>query len=105
MKAILDSFDGQGGQEKQVRYGSGRAITGGAVNYRLTEMQARYKAFLTTGSPNVAGLLPWTAATTTDVHARQLGGTPTPSGEVPAGACEQSFWGDSVDYDYQVYGI
>ncbi|KAJ6502094.1 alpha/beta-hydrolase [Mycena sanguinolenta] len=70
-----------------------------------TEMQARYKAFLTTGSPNVGGLLPWTAATTTDVHAHQLGGTPTPSGEVPAGACEPSFWGDAVDYDYQFYGI
>ncbi|KAF7337962.1 Carboxylic ester hydrolase [Mycena venus] len=70
-----------------------------------TEMQARYKAFLTTGNPNVAGLSPWTAATTTDVHAHQLGGTPTPSGEVPVGACDPSFWGAAVDYDYQVFGI
>ncbi|KAJ7256473.1 alpha/beta-hydrolase [Mycena haematopus] len=69
------------------------------------EMQARYKAFLTTGSPNAAGLIPWTAATTTDVHAHQLGGTPSPSGEVPVDACEPSFWGAAVDYDYQVYGI
>jgi carboxylesterase type B len=69
------------------------------------EMQARYKAFLTTGSPNAAGLSPWTAATTTNVHAHQLGGTPTPSGEVPAGACDPAFWGAAVDYDYQVFGI
>lgn len=70
-----------------------------------TEMQARYKAFLTTGSPNAAGLSPWTAATTTNVHPHQLGGTPSPSGEVPAGACDPSFWGAAVDYDYQVFGI
>ncbi|KAF8205748.1 alpha/beta-hydrolase [Mycena galopus ATCC 62051] len=70
-----------------------------------TEMQSRYKAFLTTGSPNVAGLIPWTAATTTDVHAHQLGGTPSPSGEVAIGACDPSFWGAAVDYDYQVFGI
>ncbi|KAK7038100.1 carboxylic ester hydrolase [Favolaschia claudopus] len=70
-----------------------------------TEMQARYKAFLTTGSPNAAGLSSWTAATTTDVHAHQLGGTPSPSGEIPAGACDPSFWGSAVQYDYQVFGI
>ncbi|KAJ7685589.1 alpha/beta-hydrolase [Mycena polygramma] len=70
-----------------------------------TEMQARYKAFLTTGTPNAAGLSPWTAATTTDVHAHQLGGTPSPSGEVPVGACDPSFWGAAVQYDYQVFGI
>ncbi|KAJ7461542.1 alpha/beta-hydrolase [Mycena latifolia] len=69
------------------------------------EMQARYKAFLTTGSPNVAGLSVWSAATTSSVHAHQLGGTPSPSGEVPPGACDPSFWGAAVDYDYQVYGI
>ncbi|KAJ7024309.1 alpha/beta-hydrolase [Mycena alexandri] len=69
------------------------------------EMQTRYKAFLTTGNPNVAGLTPWTAATMTDVHAHQLGGTPSPSGEVPVGACDPSFWGSAVQYDYQVYGI
>ncbi|KAJ7670877.1 alpha/beta-hydrolase [Mycena polygramma] len=70
-----------------------------------TEMQARYKAFLTTGTPNVAGLSPWTEATTTGVHAHQLGGTPSPNGEVPVGACEPSFWGAAVQYDYQVFGI
>ncbi|KAJ6514846.1 alpha/beta-hydrolase [Mycena vitilis] len=69
------------------------------------EMQARYKAFLTTGTPNAAGLSPWTEASTTDVHAHQLGGTPSASGEVPVGACEPSFWGTAVQYDYQVFGI
>ncbi|KAJ7749550.1 Alpha/Beta hydrolase protein [Mycena maculata] len=69
------------------------------------EMQARYKAFLTTGSPNAAGFSVWTEATTSGVNAHQLGGTPSPSGQVPVGACEPSFWGAAVDYDYQVYGI
>ncbi|KAJ7112387.1 alpha/beta-hydrolase [Mycena crocata] len=69
------------------------------------EMQTRYKAFLTTGSPNAAGLSVWSAATTGSVHAHQLGGTPSPSGEVPVGACDPAFWGAAVDYDYQVYGI
>ncbi|KAJ7085678.1 alpha/beta-hydrolase [Mycena belliarum] len=69
------------------------------------EMQARYKAFLTTGSPNAPGLSVWSAATTSSVHAHQLGGTPSPSGEVPVGACDPSFWGQGVLYDYQVFGI
>ncbi|KAJ6525506.1 alpha/beta-hydrolase [Mycena vulgaris] len=69
------------------------------------EMQARYKAFLTTGSPNAAGLSVWSAATTGNVHAHQLGGTPSPSGEVLPGACDPAFWGAAVQYDYQVFGI
>ncbi|KAJ6618866.1 Alpha/Beta hydrolase protein [Mycena sp. CBHHK59/15] len=69
------------------------------------EMQARYRAFLTTGSPNAAGLSVWSAATSTNVHPHQLGGAPTPSGEVPVGACTPAFWGTAVDYDYQVFGI
>lgn len=62
-------------------------------------MQQRYKAFLTNGNPNVAGLATWTAATTTDVHSLRLGGT----GEVSVGACDPTFWGSSVEYDYQFY--
>ncbi|KAJ7633008.1 alpha/beta-hydrolase [Roridomyces roridus] len=70
------------------------------------EMQARYKAFLATGSPNAAGYSTWTPATTSDVHAHQLGGSSSaPSGEIPAGACDPSFWGAQVQYDYQVFGI
>ncbi|KAF5380850.1 hypothetical protein D9615_004107 [Tricholomella constricta] len=67
----------------------------------VTEMQKRYKAFITNGNPNVAGLPTWTAATLSNVHALQLGG----SGEVTVGACDPSFWGQGVEYDYQVYGI
>ncbi|KAJ3836843.1 alpha/beta-hydrolase [Lentinula raphanica] len=65
------------------------------------EMQARYKAFMYTGSPNVPAYPAWTEATSTDVHALNLGG----SGEVAVGSCDPSFWGAAVPYDYQVYGI
>lgn len=67
----------------------------------ITEIQARYKAFLANGNPNVAGISTWTAASTDDVHAIQLGG----SGKVLVGACDPGFWGQSVEYDYQVFGI
>ncbi|RDB21195.1 cAMP-regulated D2 protein [Hypsizygus marmoreus] len=67
----------------------------------VTEMQKRYKAFLTNGNPNVAGLPNWSAATSSNVHALKLGG----SGEATVGACDPSFWGQGVEYDYQVYGI
>ena len=65
----------------------------------VTEMQARYKAFLTTGNPNAPGFATWAPATTSDVHALVLGG----SGEVSVGACTPSFWGSAVQYDYQFF--
>jgi len=67
----------------------------------IAEVQKRYKAFIANGDPNVADLPNWAPATTTDVHALKLGG----SGEVTVGACDPSFWGLGVQYDYQVYGI
>ncbi|KAG6917923.1 hypothetical protein DXG01_000360 [Tephrocybe rancida] len=67
----------------------------------VTEMQQRYKAFITNGNPNVAGLSTWTAATSSDVHALPLGG----AGPVVVGACDPSFWGRDIQYDYQVYAI
>lgn len=67
----------------------------------ISEMQARYKAFLNTGNPNVPGHATWNIATTSDVHALTLGGT----GEVAAGGCDPSFFGDVVPYDYQVFDI
>ncbi|KAJ7508294.1 alpha/beta-hydrolase [Mycena galericulata] len=70
-----------------------------------TEMQARYKAFLTTGDPNVPGLTPWLPATTTDVHAKEFGIVTTPNGEDPVLACTPTFWGEAVQYDYQFYDI
>ncbi|KAG5637762.1 hypothetical protein H0H81_003329 [Sphagnurus paluster] len=67
----------------------------------VNEIQKRYQAFLANGNPNVAGLPNWAAASSSNVHALQLGG----SGEVTVGACLPTFWGSSVQYDYQVYGI
>lgn len=66
-----------------------------------TQMQARYKAFLTTGNPNANGVPTWTAATSTNVHPLLLGGT----GEAAVGACSPTFWGDAVMFDYQVFNI
>ncbi|KDR81732.1 hypothetical protein GALMADRAFT_59378 [Galerina marginata CBS 339.88] len=63
------------------------------------EMQKRYKAFLATGNPNVAGVPTWTPATSSNVHPIRLGG----SGEAAVEACAQSFWGSGVQYDYQFY--
>ncbi|GLB34794.1 putative alpha beta-hydrolase [Lyophyllum shimeji] len=67
----------------------------------VAEMQKRYKAFIANGNPNADGLANWAPATTSDVHALKLGG----SGEVAVGACDPNFWGQGVQYDYQVYGI
>jgi len=69
----------------------------------ITEMQARYKVFLNTGNPNSAGssYATWTPATTSDVHALTLGG----SGEVAPGACVPTFWGEAVQFNYQIFDI
>ncbi|EIN07109.1 alpha/beta-hydrolase [Punctularia strigosozonata HHB-11173 SS5] len=67
----------------------------------IKEMQARYKAFLNNGNPNVSGYETWTAAGTSDVHAKNLGAT----GEAEVGNCDPSYWGEAVQYDYQVFGI
>lgn len=66
------------------------------------EMQARYKAFMNTGNPNPPGsYAKWTPAANWNVNALTLGG----SGPVPVGACGPGFWGEAVQYDYQVYDI
>lgn len=64
-----------------------------------TEIQKRYKAFLTNGNPNTAGVATWSKATNSDVNALVLGG----AGKVALGACSPSFWGEAVQYDYQFY--
>jgi carboxylesterase type B len=66
-----------------------------------TEMQQRYKQFLSSGNPNSQGLPNWAPATSSNVHPQLLGS----SGEAPVGACDPSFWGQAVQYDYQVYNI
>ncbi|KAJ7786949.1 alpha beta-hydrolase [Mycena olivaceomarginata] len=65
------------------------------------EIQARYKMFVTTGSPNAPGLEPWMPATSDDVNAKQLGS----EGLAPIGACTPSFWGAEAQYDYQIFDI
>ncbi|KIY42927.1 alpha/beta-hydrolase [Fistulina hepatica ATCC 64428] len=67
----------------------------------ITQVQARYKAFLYDGTPNSGSYTTWTAATSTDINPLNLGGTDT----IETGACNISFWGDAVEYDYQVYYI
>ncbi|KIJ69164.1 hypothetical protein HYDPIDRAFT_172623 [Hydnomerulius pinastri MD-312] len=69
----------------------------------IAEMQARYKSFLYTGNPNPSGssYVNWEAAGTSDVNAILLGS----AGEATVGACTPTFWGETVQYDYQVYDI
>ncbi|KAI0053905.1 alpha/beta-hydrolase [Auriscalpium vulgare] len=70
----------------------------------ITEMQARYSAFLRTGNPNPAGsgYTHWNAATSSNANSIHLGS----SGMASVGACDPSFWGSSsVPFDYQVFDI
>lgn len=67
----------------------------------ITEMQARYKTFLHTGSPNADGYATWEVAGTQSVNAINLGA----SGLATVGACNTSYWGDFVQYDYQVFDL
>lgn len=62
-------------------------------------MQQRYKAFLQNGNPNTYGVPAWPAATTTNVQPILLGA----SGQATTGACNPSFWGAQVEYDYQFF--
>ncbi|KXN92182.1 Crystal protein [Leucoagaricus sp. SymC.cos] len=65
----------------------------------VSEMQTRYRAFLNTGNPNTPNLPNWPKAGTSSVNAIQLGAP----GSITVGACEPSFWGQAVQYDYQFY--
>ncbi|KAI0064717.1 alpha/beta-hydrolase [Artomyces pyxidatus] len=70
----------------------------------ITEVQARYNAFLHTGNPNPAhsSYATWSAASSSSVPALHLGS----SGTATMGACDPTFWGTTnVPYDYQVFGI
>ncbi len=64
-------------------------------------MQARYKTFLHTGSPNADGYATWEVAGTQNVNAINLGA----SGLATVGACNTSYWGDFVQFDYQVFDL
>ncbi|KAH7343287.1 Alpha/Beta hydrolase protein [Rhizoctonia solani] len=67
------------------------------------ELQARYSSFIRSGVPNPSSgsYATWTQSGSTDVAALKLGGTGTRAAE----ACDPSFWGSQVLYDYQVYGL
>ncbi|KAH8826857.1 alpha/beta-hydrolase [Flagelloscypha sp. PMI_526] len=67
----------------------------------MTQMQQRYKAFLASGNPNANGLSSWAATSGSSVNILNIGGTAA----IPVGACDPSFWGSAVQYDYQVYNI
>ncbi|KAH9950203.1 alpha/beta-hydrolase [Amylocystis lapponica] len=67
----------------------------------VTEMQARYSAFLHSGDPNAAGYPTWVPTSGSNVTALQFGS----AGEYAAGACTVDYWGDYIEYDYQVYDI
>ncbi|ELU45421.1 crystal protein [Rhizoctonia solani AG-1 IA] len=67
------------------------------------EIQSRYSSFIRSGVPNPSSgsYAAWAQSGSTDVAALKLGGT----GTRPAEACDPTFWGSQVPYDYQVYGL
>lgn len=66
----------------------------------IAEIQARYKSFLSAGVPNASGYAYWPAVSGGNVEAINLGS----SGTAAIAACEVSFWGQEVPFDYQVFG-
>ncbi|KAG7092881.1 hypothetical protein E1B28_009191 [Marasmius oreades] len=66
----------------------------------INEVQARYRAFLNSGDPNAPGLSPWQASTST-ITPLNLGGV----GIISTEACDPSFWGAAVPFDYQIFGL
>jgi len=64
------------------------------------ELQSRYQQWVFNGAPGGD----WRGVQGDDVGARILGG-PADGGVVQAGACDASFWGEAVDFDYQVYSF
>ncbi|KAI0822822.1 alpha/beta-hydrolase [Trametes gibbosa] len=67
----------------------------------IKEMQARYSSFLHTGNPNANGFTQWQVAGTDNVNAINLGA----AGMATVGACNTSYWGNFVQFDYQVFNL
>ncbi|KAI0636657.1 alpha/beta-hydrolase [Trametes polyzona] len=65
------------------------------------EMQARYSNFLRNGDPNASGFAKWEVAGTDNVNAINLG----QDGLATVGACSTSYWGNFVQFDYQVFNL
>ncbi|EJD02246.1 alpha/beta-hydrolase [Fomitiporia mediterranea MF3/22] len=68
----------------------------------MAQVQARLKAFFATGSPAAYGFQNWNPVSSTNVNAMVLGDS---GGLADIGACDPSFWGQAVQYDYQLFGI
>lgn len=66
----------------------------------ITEIQARYKSFLSGGNPNAAGFQNWPTVSGSNTNAILLGA----SGAAPINACTPDFWGNQVSFDYQIFG-
>lgn len=67
----------------------------------ITEVQARWNNFIRSSTPNPAGVLTWSATTSSNINTFALGG----SGPIAAGACT-GFWGTSqAPFDYQLWGL
>ena len=64
----------------------------------IQAMQGRYKAFFATGNPGGG----WTPVSGQETNAIILGGSSDGS-QADVGACDPSFWGSAVQYDYQVF--
>jgi hypothetical protein len=65
-----------------------------------TEIQARWKGFIKSSSPQATGYPNWVATTSSNPHVLLLGG----SGEDAVGACDPTFWGQQVQFDWQIFG-
>ncbi|KIJ44282.1 hypothetical protein M422DRAFT_47374 [Sphaerobolus stellatus SS14] len=72
--------------------------TGSTTSPLTPELQARYKAFVRTSNPNASGFKNWPAASSSDPKTINLGGTAA----IDIGGCVPSFWGQQVEFDYQV---
>lgn len=64
------------------------------------EAQARWSAFMRGNAPSVSGKPTWNSVSSSGtVNVLNLGGTST----IAEGACTTSYWGNVVEYDYQMY--
>ena len=79
----------------EVLFGTAQSTSASALT---REVQARYAAFVRTGNPNAQGYEEWKATSASDVSPLNLGG----KGVYPVGACVPAFWGQEVQFDYQV---
>ncbi|KIJ53952.1 hypothetical protein M422DRAFT_201057 [Sphaerobolus stellatus SS14] len=72
--------------------------TGSTTSPLTAELQARYKTFVRTSNPNASGFTTWSASTSSDPKAVNLGG----SAAIAFGGCAATFWGQQLVFDYQL---